>query len=58
MELGAGALAGATVTVHADDGRVRVEIAAPPGANPEEWRARIGERLAARGLAVEHVIVT
>jgi hypothetical protein len=58
LELGAGALAGGTVTVHADHGRVRVEVAAPAGADPAEWRRRIGERLEARGLIVEHIDVT
>ncbi len=58
MELGSGALAGATVLVHADGGRVRVEIDAPAGADREEWKARISERLARSGLDVEHVEVT
>jgi hypothetical protein len=57
MELGAGALAGGTVTVHADDGRVRVEIAAPAGADAGHWRERIEARLAARGIEVERVEV-
>lgn len=58
MELGAGALAGATVMVHADGGRVRVEIDAPAGADRDAWKARIAGRLAASGLDVEHVEIT
>ncbi len=58
MELGAGTLAGGTVIVHADEGRVRVELATPPGADPEEWRRRITERLSARGLTLDRVEVT
>jgi hypothetical protein len=58
MELGAGALAGGVVTVHADDGRVRVELSAPAGTDTEEWRQRLEGRLAARGIAVERVDVT
>jgi hypothetical protein len=58
LELGSGALAGATVVVRADDGRVRVRLTGPPGADLGGWRARIAQRLAARGLDVEHVDVT
>ena len=52
MELGAGRHAGTTVTVHADHGRVRVELA---GAGADELRARIDARLRQRGLDVESV---
>jgi hypothetical protein len=58
IELGSGALAGGTVVVHADHGRVRVEITAPAGADPTEWRRRITACLEERGLAVQHVDVT
>ncbi|MGO9838488.1 MAG: hypothetical protein ACLP1X_30270 [Polyangiaceae bacterium] len=57
LELGAGALAGAVVMVHADNGRVRVELTAPPGVDLDAWRARISARLAARGFDVEAVDV-
>ncbi len=57
LELGAGALSGATLVVHADEGRVRVQLNAPEGVDPAAWRARIEERLAARGLDVESVEV-
>ena len=53
IELGAGALAGATVVVHADDGRVRVELSVPSGVDGEGWRQRIAQRLAARGIDLE-----
>lgn len=57
MELGAGALAGATLTIHADDGRVRVELDAPAHANAAEWRTRIHDRLTRRGLLVDAIEV-
>jgi hypothetical protein len=57
LELGAGALSGATLIVHADDGRVKVELRAPQGADPAEWKTRIEGRLAARGIDVEGVEV-
>ena len=52
LELGAGRHAGTVVTVHADDGRVRVEL---DGASADELRARIRARLERQGLAVESV---
>lgn len=57
LELGAGALAGATVLVQSDDGRVRVQLTAPAGVDLDAWRARIALRLAARGLDVERLEV-
>jgi hypothetical protein len=56
LELGAGALAGATLLVHADDGQVRVRLSAP-GVDLDGWRERIAGRLAALGLSVEDVEV-
>ena len=50
LELGAGRHAGTVVTVHADDGRVRVEVQ-----GSDELRERIGARLASRGVDVESV---
>ena len=52
LELGAGRHAGTVVTVHADDGRVRVEL---DGANADELRSKIRARLERQGLAVESV---
>ena len=57
LELGAGTLAGATVLVQSDDGRVCVQLMAPAGVDLDAWRARIALRLAARGLDVERVEV-
>jgi hypothetical protein len=57
LELGAGELAGATLLVHVDDGRVRLQLSTPPGVSPAGWRERIADRLAARGLAVDAVEV-
>lgn len=53
LEIGAGSLAGATLVVQADRGRVRVHLSAPPGVDLDGWRARIAGRLAARGLEVD-----
>lgn len=52
MELGAGPHAGTTITVHADDGRIRVEL---QGAGADALRSRIATRLEGRGLDVESV---
>lgn len=55
LELGAGAYAGTTVIVHADDGRVRVEISGTEGPELDRLRARLDGRLRGRGLDVESV---
>ncbi len=55
FELGAGSFAGASVVVHTDHGRVRVELTVPTGVDGEGWRRRIAARLAARGVDLEHV---
>jgi hypothetical protein len=55
LELGAGRMAGATVLVESDHGRVRVRLEAPAGVDGEAWRRRIEDRLAARGLEVDDV---
>jgi hypothetical protein len=57
LELGAGELAGATLTIHADDGLVRVALELPPGVDRAAWKERISNRLGARGLQVEAVEV-
>jgi hypothetical protein len=53
LEFGAGALEGATLLIQTDDLRVSVELNAPSGVDVHEWRARIGRRLAAKGLSVD-----
>jgi hypothetical protein len=55
LELGAGELAGGTLLVHVDEGRVRVKLSAPPGVDVGAWRGRILDRLEARGLAVDSI---
>jgi hypothetical protein len=57
MELGAGDLAGGTLTVSAENGRVTVHVAAPPGTDAAEWKNRISSRLEARGIAIDSVYV-
>lgn len=57
LEIGAGALAGATLLVQADAGELTIDVDLPPGAAAEEWRARLADRLAARGLAVREITV-
>jgi hypothetical protein len=53
LELGAGRHAGTTIAVHAEEGRLRIEVGGSPDA--EELRARIGARLRRQGLDVESV---
>lgn len=55
LELGAGAYAGTTVTVHADGGRVRVELGGHEGPELERLRSRLDARLRRHGLDVESV---
>jgi hypothetical protein len=55
LELGAGAYAGTTVVVHADAGRVRVEITGSEGPELDRLRARLDGRLRSHGLDVESV---
>src|SRR5439155_3719371 len=51
LEIGAGAYAGTTMLVHADAGRVRVEVSG--AGNLDELRKKIDERLRGHGLDVE-----
>ncbi len=55
LELGAGAYAGTTVVVHADGGRVRVEISGSEGPELDRLRTRLDSRLRGHGLDVESV---
>jgi len=52
LELGAGELTGATLTIHAEGGAVRVSLELPPGVDRAEWRDRIAKRLGARGVQI------
>jgi hypothetical protein len=58
LELGAGELAGATLLVQAEGGRVRVHLNVPPGVDAGRWQRRISRRLASRGVATDAVEVT
>jgi hypothetical protein len=57
LELGVGALAGSTLLVHADAGRVRVRLDLPAGVNAAGLRERIEQRLHDRGVDAESVEV-
>jgi hypothetical protein len=57
MELGAGELAGSVLVVHADDGKVRVELSVPAGVDADAWRTRLEKRLIGRGLDLDCVDV-
>lgn len=57
LEFGEGALAGGTLLVHADDGRVRVELQAPPGTDTTAWKERIASRLTKRGVNLDELVV-
>ena len=57
LELGAGALAGATLLIESIDGRVDVQLAAPAGVDVTAWRERIARRLGDRGLDVGSIVV-
>jgi hypothetical protein len=58
LELGAGELAGAILLVHADGGRVQVQVSAPPGTDTVAWQKRLSKRIAARGIPIDGVEVT
>jgi len=53
IELAEGALAGATLVVHAEEREVKVELELPAGAGSGGWPARIAERLEARGFSAQ-----
>ena len=50
IELSEGALAGATLVVHAEQRSVSVELELPSGVAAAGWQQRIAERLEARGF--------
>jgi hypothetical protein len=51
IELSEGALAGATLVVHAEQRSVSVELELPSGVAAAGWQQRIAERLEARGFS-------
>jgi len=58
LEIGSGELAGATLLVHADAGRVRVQLEVPAGADARSWQERIVKRLVSRDVYVDEVEVS
>jgi hypothetical protein len=58
LELGAGDLAGSTLLVHAEGGRVRVRLEVPPGIDAHGWQERIEQRLQSRGIPTDAVEIT
>ncbi len=54
----AGAMAGSTLLVSADAGRVRVHLDVPAGVDARGWQERITQRLAARNIPTDEVEVT
>ncbi len=57
LEFGSGDLQGGVLVVHADEGRVAVEISAPAGVDVAAWRTRIEERLRAKDVSVASLVV-
>lgn len=57
IELGAGELTGGVLVVHADGGRVRVELDVPSGVDASQWQARLEAGLASRGIPTDGVEV-
>jgi hypothetical protein len=57
IEIGGGALAGATLLVVAEAGEVSVELDAPDRAAATQWAGRLGSALEARGVRVAAIDV-
>ena len=53
IELSEGALAGATLVVHAEQRTVSVELELPSGVTAQGWQERIAQRLEGRGFAAK-----
>lgn len=61
VEIGSGALAGATLVVSNETGGIRVDVEAPglgTAADREAWSARIRSRLEAKGLRVDAIRIS
>ena len=58
LEIGAGELAGSTLIVRVDAGRVHVELSVPGGIDASAWRDRIQRRLSERRIPTDGVDVT
>jgi hypothetical protein len=57
IEIGAGALDGATIVVTAIAREVVVHIDVPPGAEAGRWQQRLADRLRERGLSLLELTV-
>jgi hypothetical protein len=57
LELGSGQLAGATLLVQSDSGRVRVRLELPAGVDAAGWERRIRQRLEERRIVTDAVEV-
>ena len=57
IELAAGELSGATLTLEARGKAVSVVVEVPLGTSTAGWAERLADRLAQRGLEVENVVV-
>jgi len=57
IELAAGELSGATLTLEARGRAVSIVVDVAPGTSTAGWAERLAERLAGRGLEVESVLV-
>lgn len=58
LEIGAGELAGATLLIAADAGRVRVHLEVPAGVDAAAWRDRIRRQLESRRIVADSVEVS
>ena len=58
MEISAGALAGSTLLISADAGRVSVRLDVPPGVDAAGWKDRIQGRLAVKHIPTDEIEVT
>ncbi len=53
LEIGSGELAGGSLTISAEGEGVELVLDAPPGVDPEPYRALLSKRLAAKGVKAE-----
>jgi len=58
LEIGAGELAGATLTIESHSGQVSLALELPPGASSRDWEQRLSSRLERCGLNVASVVVS
>lgn len=58
MEFGAGALAGGSMVVHADNGKVAVQLDVPAGQDHAAWQTRIRAALERRGIHASDIEIS